>query len=116
VTKSFARLSETDLQRAIKEALEGMGVWVMRMGVNVKRSRFGTISGEPGCPDLWTEYGWLEVKLPGEVLSPDQVDWHKKAKRHGLNVETVYSVGQAVDEIQHWRRAVLSHIPRRWNR
>ncbi len=109
-------MSETDLQRSIKEALEGMGVWVMRMGVNVKRGRAGTISGEPGCPDLWTEYGWLEVKLPGENLRPEQVDWHKKAKRKGLNVETVYSVGQAVEAIQDWRQAVLSHVPRRWNR
>lgn len=109
-------MSETDLQRSIKQALELMGVWVMRIGVNVKRGRAGTISAEPGCPDLWTEYGWLEVKLPGEPLLPDQVDWHKKARRKGLNVETVRSVAQAVDAVQSWRKDVLSHIPRRWNR
>jgi len=107
-------MSETALQRSIIVALEQMGVWVIRTAVKAKRGKLGARTGEPGMPDLWTEYGWLEIKLPDGVLSHDQKTWHTKAERHGINVETVRSVAQAVSAVQDWRRAKLTQVvPRR---
>lgn len=103
-------MSETALQRSIIVALEQMGVWVIRTAVNAKRGKLGTRTGEPGMPDIWTEYGWLEVKLPDGNLDPDQVTWHAKANRRGINVETVRSVSQAIDTVQHWRNERLSSM------
>ena len=105
-------MSETELQAAIKTALEGMGVWVIRTAVSRKRGRGFT--GEVGMPDLWTEYGWIEVKLPGNNLDPDQVTWHRKAERHHINVGVAMSVAQAVDHVQHWRKRKLPEVPRRF--
>lgn len=104
---------ETALQTAIVDALERIGVWVMVMNVTKRRGKRGVNCGEPGMPDLWTEYGWLEVKLPDEgVLSEVQKAWHAKAARKGINVETVMSPLQAVDAIQYWRKATLSKVNR----
>jgi hypothetical protein len=98
-------MSETELQASIKKALEGMGVWVIRTGVSVKRSNRGTSSGVPGMPDLCLpRYGWLEVKQPGHTLSPRQVAWHQKAAAHGIRVATVHSVLEAVEAVRSWRR------------
>ncbi len=105
-------MSETELQRAIKEALEGMGVWVVRTASAGKRSSRGVKTGEPGIPDLHLvslypandESGWLEVKLPGEDLSEDQIKWHARAQARGIRVETVFSVSQAVQVARLWGR------------
>lgn len=101
-------MSETDLQRSIKEALEGMGVWVIRTAVRKKRSKLGVNTGEDGMPDLWTEYGWIEVKLPGETLDPDQVIWHRKAEKRGVNAGVAMSVGQAIDHVKYWQKQCLT--------
>jgi hypothetical protein len=104
---------ETALQTAIVKALRQLGVWVIVMNVTKRRGKRGVSCGEPWMPDLWTEYGWLEVKLPDEgVLSDDQKAWHARAIRHGVNVETVMSPMQAVDAIRHWRKATLSSVNR----
>ena len=97
-------MSETDLQRVIEETLNLMGVWVIRTAVNRNRNGIGVRTGEPGMPDLWTEYGWLEVKLPGKELDPDQVTWHNRARKRHINVETVRSVNDAVTAVLTWRR------------
>jgi len=95
-------VSETDLQRSIMVALEQMGVWVIRTAVNAKRGKLGVRTGEPGMPDLWTEFGWLEVKLPGNDLDPDQVAWHAKAKERWTRVDTVRSVIEAIQVVAWW--------------
>ncbi len=107
-------MSETMLQLAIKEALEGMGVWVLRTASAGKRSSRGVRTGEPGVPDLHLvslttngvdcdKSGWLEVKLPGERLSTDQVEWHKRAKERGIRVGTVTSPSEAWELVLEWR-------------
>lgn len=95
---------ETQLQTAIVAALRQMGIWVIVMNVTKRRGKRGVNCGEPGMPDLWTEYGWLEVKLPGDgVVSADQRAWHDKARRRGVRAAIVDSVGQAVDQVLVWQ-------------
>jgi hypothetical protein len=95
-------MSETELQRAIIVALQQMGVWVIRTAVSRKRGR--GLTGEPGMPDLCLpEYGWAEVKLPSNTLQAEQVAWHDRARRRGINVGTWRSVGEAVDQVLVWQ-------------
>ena len=96
-------MSETALQGAIVDALQSLGFWVIRTAVKRKRSKVGIRTGEPGMPDLWTEYGWLEVKLPGNGLDPDQVTWHRKAERHAINVAMTTSVTESVAILRRWQ-------------
>ncbi len=94
---------ETALQTAIVDALERIGVWVMVMNVTKRRGKRGVNCGEPGMPDLWTDFGWIEVKLPDEgVVSQAQKVWHAKAKGRGIRVATVDSVSDAVAVVQAW--------------
>lgn len=97
--------TESALQRAIVDALESRSHWVIRMGVNAKRGKRGTQSAEPGTPDLFVASvnGWLEIKLPGRTLSPDQQRWHAHAKAVGIRVWTVDTVEEALDMAECWR-------------
>lgn len=96
---------ETALQTAIVKALRQMGVWVIVMNVTKRRGSRGVNCGEPGMPDLCLPaLGWGEVKLPGNDLDPDQVIWHEKARKGGVNVATWFSVGAAVETAQFWHR------------
>lgn len=105
--------TESALQRAIVNALEARSHWVIRTGVTKKRSGRGTQSGEPGIPDLFVASvnGWLEIKLPGRTLSPDQQRWHAHAKAVGIRVWTVDTVEEALDMAERWRAE--SRIDRR---
>lgn len=95
---------ETVLQRNIMRALEAIGEWPVRTAVNVKRSKVGQATGEPGLPDLLlVGLGHIEVKLPGEGLDPDQVIWHKKAANRGVRVGVAHSPLEAVGLAQQWR-------------
>lgn len=95
---------ETTLQTAIAEALRSLGVWVMVMNVTKRRGkRRGVNCGEPGMPDLWTEYGWGEVKLPGNDLDPDQVAWHERAKKRGVAVALWTCPMEAIRQVLIWR-------------
>ncbi len=96
-------VSEVELQAAIMDALAKMGVWAIRTAVKRKRSKVGIRTGEPGMPDLWTEYGWLEVKLPGNGLDPDQVTWHQKANSRGVGAAMTTSVSESIAIIRRWR-------------
>lgn len=96
-------MSETDLQRAILKALAQIGVWATRQARSKKRGYKSINTGEDGQPDIWTELGWMEVKLPGNDLDPDQVAWHEKAKNRGVRVCTVWSVTDALRQAQAWR-------------
>lgn len=97
--------SESALQSRILEGLKMRGVWSFRVGRNKRRGKSSGFapSGEDGVPDIWTEYGWIEVKLPGEDLSPDQVAWHDKARRRGVNAGVARSGADAFDLIDAWK-------------
>ncbi len=95
--------NESALQQAILKALRDRGYWVVRRGYKARRSSIAPRSGEPGEPDLEIRaLGHLEVKLPGETLTPDQIKWHAAAKELGLRVWTVDTVGEALEVAERW--------------
>jgi hypothetical protein len=95
-------MSESSLYKPISDGLAAIGVWSIRTAVLGKRAKTTASTGEPGMPDLWTELGWMEVKLPGRKLDPDQVAWHQKANKRGVRVGVVHSVVEAVDLALTW--------------
>jgi len=99
-------MSETQLSASIRGALEANGVWVIRTGVNMKRGKRGTQSGEPGMPDLLLpEFGWLETKTDEGAVSPVQFVWHQKAKMRGVRVAVVRSIEEALMQVSLWKIA-----------
>ena len=98
-------MAETDIQRASMRALRSLGFWVIRFGVNKKRGRGGTNSGEPGTPDTCVMgFGWIEYKASeDDELSPAQLAWHAKALKAGIRVAVVWSISQAVQVALAWR-------------
>lgn len=92
---------EGEIQREIVSALRKIGVWVDRRNSGGRLGRVRLC--ETGTPDLWTQLGYLEVKVPGKGLSDDQRAWHAKAKLYGVRVATVYSAGEAVDVVRQWQ-------------
>jgi hypothetical protein len=96
--------TESALQSAIIKALRDRGFWVVRRGYKARRSNIAPQSGEPGEPDLEIRgLGHLEVKLPGETLTPAQIVWHLAAREIGLRLWTVDSVEEAIGTAEDWR-------------
>ena len=99
-------------------ALESIGCLVVRVQAGDLRGAGGHhVQGAmAGTPDLWVAgggqgfQGWLEVKVPGGVLSSHQEAWHSIARGRGVKVEVVRSVEQAL-------RVVLGKpvsVPKDW--
>lgn len=96
-------MSETDLQQHIKRGLEKLGYWVIRTPVSKKRGWKSVNAGEPGMPDLCLPaLGWGEVKLPGNDLDPDQVEWHARAHLHGIRTGVWHSLEEALRDVRAW--------------
>lgn len=101
-------MSETDLSRAIQDALALAGVVVARTQAGRVRARGGWVHLAPeGWPDLTgylPPHGRmlaLEVKRPGEKPSPAQVEWRAKALTAGVLAAVVHSPQEALDFAQH---------------
>lgn len=103
-------MSETDLSRAIREALT-------RLGVTITRHQCGTIFlggrvlqlGESGWPDIIGfmpdgRFVGIEVKAPKGRKRDKQEQWAEKAKAAGCVVGTVRSVAEAVALVQRARK------------
>lgn len=91
--------SETALSHCIRDALGGLGVWVIRVQAGKHRVKGGVLHcAEPGTPDLFCPALnlWLEVKLPEGKPLPTQIAWHARAGREGVAVVVVRSVADAV--------------------
>jgi hypothetical protein len=100
-------MTETKLQRSIIVALRALGFWVIRLQSSGRRGARSLGNGEPGLPDLYlVGLGHLEVKLPGRALSDEQNRWHARARKAGVRVWTVDSVGEAVRVAREWRTEV----------
>jgi len=96
---------ETKLSKAIRETLTLMGIWWIRLQsgkISLRHGGFMRLC-ENGCPDVWTPYGFLEVKDLAQ-LSADQRAWHSKAKSHNVNVAVVRSPKEALDTVLKWKR------------
>lgn len=96
---------ETKLSKSIQDALKRLKFWCIRVQcgiVPLGRGRFMHLA-ESGTPDIWTPFGWLEVKDKSE-LSPAQIAWHDKAKEHNVRVAVVRSPQEAIDTVIKWKR------------
>jgi hypothetical protein len=103
---------ETGLSHAIQMCLATNGVMFERIQTGAHQvldpntgKLYWIRCADEGCPDLWTEYGFLEVKRPGERLSPKQRQWHAKAKARGVVAAVVRSAFEAQCFVTAQRRA-----------
>jgi predicted type IV restriction endonuclease len=100
-------MSETDLSRAIRNALTAKGCLVIRIQSGVvpvadraKGKRY--VHCAPlGTPDLLVirdpaVYTWLEVKTEDGALNRFQQGWHERAVSRGIRVATVRSISEAI--------------------
>lgn len=98
-------MSETVLSRSIRETLNQLGYWIVRIPAGSYNSHRVHVA-EPGFPDLVVVApvaGYLEVKDPGEDLNDNQQKWHAKAARAGIRVAVVRSVKEAIEVVSMWR-------------
>lgn len=99
-------MSETDLNRAIREAAAQLGCIVIRVHSGKVQVRGGWMQCAPnGTPDhvILGPHGqvlWAESKLPGKPLRPEQKEWAAKAARLGHHVVRIDSVQALVDAIR----------------
>ncbi len=97
--------SETKLQREMIDALESLGIWVIRLQVKGNSGPRSCPTGEVGMPDLMLPgRGHVEVKCPGEDLSPGQVKWHKRAKEEGVNCGTAWTIADCIKLARKWEK------------
>jgi hypothetical protein len=101
---ALSRLSETDIQKAIKEALglfPGVKVWRNNNGVIKRGKTFVRYGLCPGSADLIGvvapgRFFSLEVKKPGEQATELQTDWLCEIRRLGGFGCVVTSVPEAI--------------------
>lgn len=110
-------MSETELSKSIGDGLTAAGFWNIRIPAGEWRVRGGWLHvAEPGTPDrlVLSPYGFLEIKEPDpprkRASTPkrdkrlkSQRDWHARADREGVRVETVESLGGALGVVYGWR-------------
>jgi len=88
---------ETTIRNAIRDTLLRIGVLVMT-NAQVGRTFHGGLG--TGSPDLVAvvkgRFVGLEVKVPGEKPSPNQVAWGEQLKQHGGSYFVVCSVAEAI--------------------
>lgn len=99
-------MSETDLSKAIRDALTRRGFWVERVNSGKAKVRRGWLYGAAiGTPDILViapVYGWLEVKTDIGRLSAEQTAWHDRARNFGVRVDVVRSVEGALRTAERW--------------
>lgn len=101
-------MKETELSKAIRDALDVLGVWHIRIQSGAIRvgQRFIKM-GEPGVPDICLPaLGWLEVKTKTGKVSDAQKAWHLRAAKENVKVAVVRSVKEAIDAVMSWRENV----------
>lgn len=104
---------ETELMGKVRRKLEDLTCWVERLQSGTLRAKRGWFHGcSKGTPDLmvlWPVQCFLEIKLPGEKLNKDQVDWHRRARTAGIEVYVVESVDQACALAIEWFKHRYDH-------
>jgi hypothetical protein len=109
-------VSETQLSKAIRDALATMGVWVIRSQVKGRTGKRSVATGEPGQPDLYLPAlnAHIEVKVGGGKLSAAQIAWHSRAAKHGVRVAVVRTVSQAIGIVRMWKHEVTHERSMGW--
>lgn len=99
---------ETDVSRAIREALEAIGCRTLRLHAGRVKVPGGWMRhNEAGTPDLLVvaPYMFLETKVPVTGrLSAAQELWHARAEREDVKVVVVRSVSEAIAAVVERRR------------
>ena len=109
-------VSESTIVTKIVEGLTLNGIWAVRINSFVIHKDcphcggFHTRQGEPGLPDIWTQYGWIEAKTPIGKLNKDQVVWHAKAQHRRVNVGVARTLAEAIRLIEKWRSAMVCAV------
>lgn len=105
------RVTETDLARAVLQALERRRIWAWRVNSGDRKIGRSIIRGAPsGTPDILVvlapegRLGGLECKAPKGKQRPSQEQWEAKAKEHGVGYALVRSVGEALRAVEEWRK------------
>jgi hypothetical protein len=109
------RKPETILAGAVRGVLEAKGVPFERVQsgqLRVKRGRLHCAS--KGTPDYWSALGWIECKVPGGKLSPEQEAWHAEAKRWGVRVAVVTSGAETAEVLDRWLSAREYELSMGW--
>jgi hypothetical protein len=104
---------ETQAQDKVVDALTRLGVWAFRIRAEAKLR--GKPAAPPGTADIWTEYGWLELKMRRGIVSPEQTEWHRVAMRHHVNSCIVYEgaegpkelIARSVKIVLEWRAEAM---------
>jgi len=105
-------MREADIQRQILQFMSLSGIPALR--VNSGRAWFGhkrlVRFGDEGFPDIlaWPGKGItmaIEVKRPGERLSPEQAEWALLLKTKGIHHMVARSVDEVVVRITAMREA-----------
>jgi hypothetical protein len=96
-------VSESDIQRAILDAFQAMGVLAFRINSGKVRTRGGWYQGAPaGFPDILVVVPpsgrllGIEVKDRNGDERESQVRMHDALSRHGAAVRTCWTVEDAV--------------------
>lgn len=87
-------MTETEIQKEIKDYLEDKGYLVYRM--NSGRGRYNIRMAPPGTPDLLVILNngqsiWIEVKQPGLKCTDIQKEMHQKLIDKGQKVMVAYN-------------------------
>ena len=103
------RKAETKLQRAIIDALELQGLYVLRTNSGVVKVKRGFMHlGRKGTPDIHlavpprARLGALECKMPGEKPEPEQEERKAALERAGALHAFVSSVPEAIAVVCGW--------------
>lgn len=120
--KAPRKVTETDISREIRKALEKLGIPVWRMNSGKMRVRGGFVQLNPagtadilaapsifndceycgGLPGILDEFTpvflWIEVKKPGGTQSREQIEFSVRMR----NRSHIYLLVESLDEVLAW--------------
>ena len=105
-------MKETELSKAIRDALTALGIWNLRIqaGMIQVGKRWIGLS-EAGTPDVCLpsydgkgNSAWLEIKTATGKVSDVQKAWHARAVKENVRVAVVRTVKEAIDTVTAWKK------------